>query len=35
MNYLFERRKTYIIAEDCDNHMGDIDIAREMCRQGK
>ena len=25
----------YIIAEACDNHMGDIDIAKEMARQAK
>lgn len=25
----------YIIAEGCDNHLGDMDVAREMCRQAK
>lgn len=25
----------FIIAEACDNHMGDLDVAREMCRQAK
>ncbi len=25
----------YIIAEGCDNHMGSIDVAKEMCRQAK
>lgn len=22
----------YIIAEGCDNHMGDVEVAKEMCR---
>ena len=35
MKRFFENRKTYIIAEACDNHMGDMDTAREMCRQVK
>lgn len=26
---------TYVIAEGCDNHMGDIDVAMEMARQAK
>lgn len=26
---------TFIIAEGCDNHMGDMDAAKEMCRQAK
>ena len=25
----------YIIAEGCDNHMGDVEVAKEMCRQAK
>lgn len=25
----------YVIAEGCDNHMGDMDVAKEMCRQAK
>lgn len=25
----------YIIAEGCDNHMGNVDVAKEMCRQAK
>ena len=25
----------YIIAEGCDNHMGDAEVAKEMCRQAK
>lgn len=25
----------YVIAEGCDNHMGDIDVAMEMARQAK
>lgn len=25
----------YIIAEGCDNHMGNMDVAKEMCRQAK
>ncbi len=25
----------YIIAEACDNHMGDVEVAKEMCRQAK
>lgn len=27
--------RTFIIAEGCDNHMGDMEAAREMCRQAK
>ena len=27
--------KTFIIAEGCDNHMGNLDTAKEMCRQAK
>lgn len=27
--------KTFIIAEGCDNHMGNLDVAKEMCRQAK
>ena len=27
--------KTFIIAEGCDNHMGNLDAAKEMCRQAK
>lgn len=27
--------KTFIIAEGCDNHMGNMEAAREMCRQAK
>ena len=27
--------KTFIIAEGCDNHMGDLKVAKEMCRQAK
>lgn len=27
--------KTFIIAEGCDNHMGDLEVAKEMCRQAK
>tara|TARA_B100001123_G_C15331906_1_gene1031484 strand:+ start:1543 stop:2592 length:1050 start_codon:yes stop_codon:yes gene_type:complete len=27
--------KCYIIAEACDNHLGDIDVAKEMCLQSK
>lgn len=30
-----EGHPVYIIAEGCDNHMGDMDVAREMCRQAK
>lgn len=26
---------TYIIAEGCDNHMGDLAVAKEMCRQAR
>ncbi len=29
------QKKTVIIAEACDNHMGDINTALEMCRQAK
>ena len=25
----------YIVAEGCDNHMGDVEAAKEMCRQAK
>ena len=25
----------YIIAESCDNHMGDVEVAKEMCCQAK
>lgn len=25
----------YVIAEGCDNHMGDLDVAKEMCKQAK
>jgi len=32
---LFENKKTYIIAEACDNHMGSTHAAIEMCRQAK
>ncbi len=32
---LFNGEKTYIIAEACDNHMGNIQTALEMCRQAK
>ena len=35
MNKLFEQDKVYIIAEACDNHMGSIDDAKEMCRLAK
>lgn len=28
-------KKTFIIAEACDNHMGSINTAKEMCRQAK
>ena len=27
--------RTFIIAEGCDNHMGNMDAAKEMCRQAK
>ena len=27
--------KTFIIAEGCDNHMGNMETAKEMCRQAK
>lgn len=27
--------KTFIIAEACDNHMGNVETAKEMCRQAK
>lgn len=27
--------RTFIIAEGCDNHMGDMEVAKEMCRQAK
>ncbi|MDR2408494.1 MAG: N-acetylneuraminate synthase family protein [Bacteroidales bacterium] len=27
--------EVFIIAEACDNHMGNVDIAKEMCRQAK
>lgn len=30
-----ENYPVYIIAEGCDNHMGDLDTAKEMCRQAK
>lgn len=32
---LGEGQPCYIIAEACDNHLGDMDVAREMCRQAK
>lgn len=32
---LGEGCKTFIIAEGCDNHMGNMEAAREMCRQAK
>ena len=28
-------QKVFIIAEGCDNHMGDLEVAKEMCRQAK
>ena len=28
-------KKTFIIAEGCDNHMGNMETAREMCRLAK
>lgn len=30
-----ENQPVFIIAEGCDNHMGDLDTAKEMCRQAK
>ena len=30
-----EGQPAFIIAEGCDNHMGNMDAAREMCRQAK
>lgn len=36
MYELFNKENhVYIIAEGCDNHMGDIDVAKEMCRLAK
>ena len=35
MNNFLTGRGTYIIAEGCDNHMGSIETALEMCRQAK
>lgn len=32
---LGEGCRTFIIAEGCDNHMGNIETAKEMCRQAK
>lgn len=30
-----EGHPVYVIAEGCDNHMGDMEAAKEMCRQAK
>jgi N-acetylneuraminate synthase len=30
-----EQKRVFVIAEACDNHMGNIDTAKEMCRQAK
>ena len=30
-----EGQPAFIIAEGCDNHMGNMDVAKEMCRQAK
>ena len=30
-----EGHPVYIIAEGCDNHMGDLTVAKEMCLQAK
>lgn len=30
-----EGQPVFVIAEGCDNHMGDLDTAKEMCRQAK
>lgn len=30
-----EGQSVFVIAEGCDNHMGDLDTAKEMCRQAK
>lgn len=30
-----EGHPVYVIAEGCDNHMGDLEVAKEMCRQAK
>ena len=30
-----EGQHVFIIAEGCDNHMGNMDAAKEMCRQAK
>lgn len=35
MNDIFKENKVFIIAEACDNHMGDIEAAKEMCRRAK
>lgn len=35
-NVIFgDGHKTFIIAEACDNHMGNLETAKEMCRQAK
>lgn len=30
-----EENPVYIIAEGCDNHMGDLDVAKQMCKMAK
>lgn len=35
MTNVFNTKETYIIAEACDNHMGNLDNALEMCRRAK
>lgn len=34
-DFLKNSNHVYIIAEGCDNHMGDINVAKEMCRLAK